>query len=239
MIDIHNHILFDIDDGAKTIEDSLHMCRDAYENGIERIVLTPHFFNYKKTDDFVEERNDRIFELRNILKAENVPVKLYSGAELFLNDGVFTADNLDELTLGESRYTLCEFSLGPFNVTRVPEWIDELIDRGYVPVIAHPERYYEFHRNLFIIDELIDRDVVFQVNLDSLTGLNGNSAQMMSIDMVERGIAKLIGTDAHHPVYRHNRIKEKFRDLPEEITEEMLIECMLTNPMKILENRDI
>lgn len=239
MIDIHNHILFDIDDGAKTIEDSLQMCRDAHANGIDKIVLTPHFVNYKNIDDFVEERNEKIFELRNMLKAENIPVKLYSGAELFLNDNIFAADSLDDLTLGDSRYILCEFPLGPFNVSRVPEWIDELIDRGYVPVVAHPERYYEFHRNLFIIDELIDREVVFQVNFDSLTGLNGNSAQMMSLDMVERGIAKLIGTDAHHPIYRHNRIKEKIENLPEDITIDMLKECMQINPQKILENKDI
>ncbi len=239
MIDIHNHILFDIDDGAKTIESSLQMCRDAYENGIDKIVLTPHFVRYNKIDEFVEERNGKILELRNLLKAENIPVKLYSGAELFLTDDIFDADNLDDLTLGNSRYILCEFPLGPFNVSRVPEWIDELIDRGYIPVVAHPERYYEFHRNHFIIDELIDRDVVFQINLDSLLGLNGKSAQMMGIDMVERGIARLIGTDAHHPIYRHNRIQEKIKDLPADITEEMLAECMKTNPKKLLENKDI
>lgn len=239
MIDIHNHILFDIDDGAKTIEASVQMCRDAYKNGIEHIVLTPHFVNFSDVENFIEERDSRIFELRNMLQAERIPIKLYAGAELYLSDGVFSADNLDELTLGNSKYILCEFPLGPFNINRVPEWIDELIDRGYVPVIAHPERYHEFHRNLFIIDELIDRDVVFQVNLDSVIGLNGRSAQAMAVDMLERGIAKLIGTDAHHPIYRHNKIKEKFEDLPEEITEEIIKECMRINPKRILENKDI
>ncbi len=239
MIDIHNHILFDIDDGAKSIEQSLEMCRDAYKNGIDKIILTPHFLSYNNIDEFVDEREEKIFELRNVLRAENIPVKLFSGSEVFLNDNVFSADSLDGLTLGDSKYILCEFPLGPFNVNRVTAWIDELIDRGYAPVVAHPERYYEFHRNLFIIDELIDRDVIFQVNFDSLIGNNGRSAQMMSVDMVERGIAKLIGTDAHHPIHRHNRIKEKAEHLPEEITDEMLIECMLTNPNRILSNKDI
>ncbi len=239
MIDIHNHILFDIDDGARTIEASVQMCRDACENGIDTIVLTPHFMQYNNIDDFVEERSERVYELCNFLKAENVNVKIIEGAELFLTDGVFTADNLDDLTLGESKYILCEFPLGPFNINRATEWVDELIDRGYVPVIAHPERYYEFHRNPFLIEELIDREVVFQVNLDSLIGLNGKSAQLMGIDMVEDGIAKLIGTDAHHPIYRHNRVKEKFEDLPEEITEEIISKCMSENPKKLLQNKDI
>lgn len=239
MIDIHNHVLFEIDDGAQSIEASVQMCRDAAENGIDTIVLTPHFFRYKHIDAFVNERNLKIQELRNMLNAENIPVKLYGGAELYLNDDIFSADNLDDLTLGDSRYILCEFPLGPFDVTRVTEWIDELIDRGYTPVVAHPERYHEFHRNLYIIDELIDRDVVFQVNLDSLIGLNGKAPQMMSLDMVERRIARLIGTDAHHPVYRHNRVKEKFIDLPTDITDELVIECMQINPKKILDNKDI
>ncbi len=239
MIDIHNHILFDIDDGARTIEASVQMCRDAYENGIDTIVLTPHFMQYNSIDDFVEERSERVYELCNFLKAERISVKIIEGAELFLTDGVFTADNLDDLTLGESKYILCEFPLGPFNINRVPEWVDELIDRGYVPVIAHPERYYEFYRNPFLIDELIDREVVFQVNLDSLIGLNGDTAQMMGVDMITRGFAKLIGTDAHHPIHRHNRVKEKFNDLPEEITEEIIEKCMYENPKRILQNKDI
>lgn len=239
MIDIHNHILFDIDDGAKTIETSVQMCRDAYENGIEHIVLTPHFVKFSDVENFVEERDNKIFELRNMLKAEKIPVKLYSGAELYLSDGVFTADNLDELTLGNSRYILCEFPMGPFNISLALEWVDEIVERGYVPVIAHPERYREFHRNLFVIDELLDRDVVFQVNLDSVIGLNGRSAQGMAVDMLERGIAKLIGTDAHHPIYRHNKIKEKLEDLPDEITKEIIEKCMKTNPKRVLENKEI
>ncbi len=239
MIDIHNHILFEIDDGAKSIDTSVQMCRDAYENGIDTVVLTPHFMKFRELDEFVEDRDEKIFELKNFLKAEKIPVTLVGGAELFLNDGVFTADNLDDLTLGESKYLLCEFPLGPFNINRVPEWIDELIDRGYVPVVAHPERYYEFHRNPFLIDELIDREVVFQVNLDSIIGLNGSSAQNLGVDLLVNGFAKLIGTDAHHPIHRHNKVKEKFEDLPEEITADIINRCMCENPKKLLQNKDI
>ena len=190
MIDIHNHILFDIDDGAKTIEASVQMCRDAYKNGIEHIVLTPHFVNFSDVENFIEERDSRIFELRNMLNAERIPVKLYAGAELYLSDGVFSADNLDELTLGNSKYILCEFPLGPFNINRVPEWIDELIDRGYVPVIAHPERYHEFHRNLFIIDELIDRygDIPKPVeNLLMIALIRANALKCNIVSITQEG----------------------------------------------------
>ena len=239
MIDIHNHILFDIDDGAEDIDTCVQMCIDAYKNGCTAIAVTPHFFKYKKLDEFVYERTEKIRTLRHILENEDIPLLVFSCAELFLSDEIFDAENLDALTINHSRYMLCEFPLGPFDVNRVPLWIDELISRGYTPIIAHPERYVEFHRNFHIIDELLDRDVVFQVNIDSLTGSNGPEPQGMAIDMVRRKIAKLIATDAHDLEYRHTRIKEKLHQLPDAITEEMIDFCMKEIPDRILKNKEI
>ena len=239
MIDIHNHILFDIDDGAEDIDTCVEMCIDAYKNGCTAIAVTPHFFKCNKLDDFVYERTQKVKTLRHILEKENIDLLVFSGAELFLSDEIFDAKNLDALTINHSRYMLCEFPLGPFDVNRVPLWIDELISRGYTPIVAHPERYVELHRNFHIIDELIDRDVIFQVNIDSLTGSNGREPQGMAIDMVRRKIAKLIATDAHDLEYRHTRINEKFKKLPDVITEEMLEFCMNEIPDRILKNEEI
>ncbi len=239
MIDIHNHILFHIDDGSPNIDISIEMCRDAFENGYTTIVVTPHFADYKHIDDFVSERDYKIKKLQEALDFENIPVTVKSGAELFLSDSILKANNLDDLTINNSRYILCEFPLGPFNVNRGLVWIDELIERGYTPILAHPERYYEFHRNLSIIDEMLNRDVVLQVNIDSLIGKNGSAAQDLSIDLVCRGFAKLIGTDAHDLKYRHTRVKEKIRELPYEIDQVVFIECTKTNPQKIINDEEI
>ena len=239
MIDIHNHILFHIDDGSPDIDTSVEMCRDAYENGYKTLVVTPHFTDYDHIEDFVDERNYKIAELQRILDIENIPLTIKSGAELFLSDDIFDSDNLDDLAINNSRYMLCEFPLGPFNMKRGLMWIDELVERGYTPIVAHPERYFEIHRNLSVIDDLLDKDVVFQVNIDSLTGKNGGAAQKLSVDMVCRGFAKLIGTDAHDLKYRHTRIKEKIRDLPYEIDHEIFIKCVKTNPQKVLEDKEI
>lgn len=239
MIDIHSHILFDIDDGARNISHSLELCRDGYENGLRVTVVTPHFSDYRRVASFVREREAKAKELRSLLKQQGNSLAVLTGAELYLNDKIFSADSLEGLTLNNSRYMLCELPLGPFPVNRTTAWIDELISRRYIPVLAHPERYIEFHRNPFIIDELLDRGVLFQVNLDSLIGNNGQPPQMMAVDMVERKIARLIGTDAHNPVHRHNRIKEKFKELPPEITEEMIAECMGRVPDAILRDKEI
>lgn len=239
MIDIHNHLLYGLDDGAPNIDVSMKMCMDAYENHCEKVVCTPHFYEYDLLDEFLQVRNRRISKLQSILENEEIPLRLLSGAELFLSDELLKAENLDALTLQGTDYMLCEFPLGPFEAEKALLWIDELLNRGYRPILAHPERYVELHRNFYIIDELIDRKVVFQVNIDSLTGKNGASPQGMAIDMVRRGIARLVATDAHDPKFRHTRIKEKINELPKEITEEMLEFCMEINPYRILKNKDI
>ena len=239
MTDIHNHILFAIDDGSPHIETSVEMCRDAYENGYKTIVVTPHFANYNRIDEFVDERDYKIGELQKALQSEEIPLTVLSGAELFLSDSLLKSGNIDDLAINNSRYMLCEFPLGPFNIKRGLMWIDELIDRGYTPILAHPERYYEIHRNLHIIDELIDRDVVLQVNIDSLTGRNGKTPQQLSVDLVCRGFAQLIGTDAHELKYRHTRIKEKIKELPYDVDHDVFVKCIETNPQKVINDEEI
>lgn len=239
MIDIHSHILYDIDDGSPDIDTSVEMCRDSYENGYKTVVVTPHIPEFSQVEDFAEERNHKASVLQKILNNEGIRLKIKCGAEVFLSDKIFEADNLDDLTVNGSRYMLCEFPLGPFNISRAPVWIDELIDRGYTPILAHPERYFEFHRNFEIIDALLERDVIFQVNIDSLIGKNGSHAEAMSVDMICRGIAKLIGTDAHDLKFRHTRTKERIKYLPYEISEEKFVECIKTNPQKIIDNEEI
>ncbi len=239
MIDIHSHVLFDMDDGAEDIETSIELCRDSYMNGCDSLVLTPHFFEYSYLEDFIEERDMRITLLREALEKENIPLEVLPGAELFLSDRVFGADNLDELTINGTKYILCEMSLNPFDTRNVTRWFDELFDRGYLPILAHPERYYEFHQNYNLIDELIDRGIIFQVNIDSLIGENGLSAQDMSIDMISRGIAQIIASDAHDLEFRHTRLIEKLNLLPNIITEELVEKCLIENPKKIINNEDI
>lgn len=239
MTDIHNHILFAIDDGAHDIDTSVEMCREAYENGYKAVVVTPHFANYNHIDEFVNERDYKISELQKALQVEEIPLTILGGAELFLSDALMKSGNIDDLTINNSRYMLCEFPLGPFNIKRGLMWIDELIERGYTPILAHPERYYEIHRNLHIIDELLDRDVVFQVNIDSLTGKNGSTAQQLSIDMICRGFAQLIGTDAHDLKYRHTRIKEKIKELPYEIDHDIFVKCVKINSQKVIDDEEI
>ncbi len=239
MIDIHSHVLFEIDDGAEDLKTSFQLCLDSYRNGCDDLVLTPHFFEYDCVSDFVEERNEKLEILRKVLAEKKIPLRIHPGAELFLSNDIFEAENLDELTINGSRYMLCEMPLIPFDTRFITRWFDNLIDRGYTPILAHPERYYEVHNDYQILEDLIDRGVLFQVNLDSLIGLNGLQPQVLAVDLVEQGFAQFIASDAHDIEYRHTRLIEKLNELPDEITEEMVEQCLIVNPQKVLNNEEI
>ena len=151
MIDIHSHVLFDIDDGAEDIDTSVNMCIDAYENGCNTLILTPHVMNYRNLSDFIAERDSKVRTLRKILSIEKIPLTILTGAELFLSDKIFKAPNLDNLTINNTKYMLCEMPLGPFDTRHVTMWFEELFDRGYIPILAHPERYYDSIRTIGLL----------------------------------------------------------------------------------------
>lgn len=239
MIDIHSHIIYGIDDGAKSIEESVILCRQAMENGIKSIVATPHFTNYRNIERFVIDRDSKLDFLRERLSEEEINVTLYAGAELYLNRSIFTAGDLDELTINNSRYMLCEFPLGPFNVKEGLQAITELTYRGYTPIVAHPERYYEIRRNIEIIEQLLDIGVVFQVNADSLAGNIDDGAQEIATQLIKEGVAKFIASDAHDIYCRNMDFGKKFSTVPSEITQNDLINCFEKYPNAVINDKDI
>lgn len=239
MIDIHSHIIFDIDDGAETFEESLDLCRQAYENGFDGIVATPHFKDYRNIGRFVIERDTKLQEIRDVLKREGIDLALYSGSELYLSEGIFNAGNLDDLTINGSRYMLCEFPLGPFNVEEGLSELVELTERGYIPIVAHPERYYEIHKNTEIINRMLRRGAIFQVNADSISGRFGEFPQKIAVDLVTEGFAKFISSDAHDIEHRNMDFRKKFAHVPSEITREILVDCLIKYPKAIINDNEI
>lgn len=239
MIDIHSHIIFDIDDGAESIDDSIELCRQAADNGFDGIVATPHFTDYRNIEDFIIERDSKLDLIRERLSEEQIGITLYSGAELYLNRSIFSAGDLDALTINNSRYMLCEFPLGPFNVEDGLEEIMELTSRGYTPIVAHPERYFEIRRDARIIERLLRREVIFQVNADSLAGNIDRLAQRIAVDLIKNGVAKFIASDAHDIRRRNMDFRKKFSSVPSAISQKDLINCLQIYPNAVIKDEDI
>lgn len=239
MIDIHSHIIFDIDDGAESLEESVILCRQAMDNGFNGIVATPHFIDYRNIENFILERDSKLDIIRERLAEEQIDITLYSGAELFLSRAVFSAGDLDELTINNSRYMLCEFPLDRFNVEDGLDEIDELVYRGYTPIVAHPERYFEVRKDFRIIEYLLERGVIFQVNADSLAGNLDSTAQKIAVELIKNGVAKFIASDAHDIRHRNMNFSKKFSTSPPEITQKDLITCFEKYPNAVINDKDI
>ena len=143
MIDLHCHILPGVDDGAASEEESCMMARMAAESGVTALAATPHCGVPGQFENFADERlMDRFSALERLLEREHVPLRLYTGMEVFVTEQ--TPRHLREgrlLTLGGSRYLLVEFGFDeePDFAERM---LGELLEAGVVPVVAHPERYH-------------------------------------------------------------------------------------------------
>lgn len=239
MIDLHCHLLWDMDDGADSMETTLALCEIAIRNKIQVIAATPHMANLDMAEDFLYVRNRRLRELNTYLQSSNMPVRVCSGAEVYLDRSILEAEALEDLTLNHSRYLLCEYSLQPFDPDKALIYAEEVLDHGLVPIIAHPERCATFHRHPDIIEELKSMGAYFQVNADSLAGRRGERVGEVATSLIVDGIADFIATDAHHPVHRNNDFMRSMQSFSSKITPEILEWTTVVAPRLVLENKTL
>lgn len=239
MIDLHCHLLWGIDDGAQSVEDTLALCKTAVQNGIHTAVCTPHMLDLDEIDDYLYIRDAHLKELRNLLQAEQIPLEIRAGAEVYMSDKLFASDDLEALTVENTRYLLCEFSLRPFPPERALLLTEEICDRGLTPVIAHPERYPVLHRYPRLIEDLQDMGVLFQINAASLAGKLGDEVQTLAVSLLTNGVADFLATDAHRPHWRDNAFSKYAEQFSLEITPERLHWVTENAPALLLQNKDV
>ena len=239
MIDMHCHILHGIDDGARTLDEALALCAIAEKQGITGIITTPHFADYDEVGDFIRVRGNRLEQLKIELDAMDSDLEIFTGCELYLDELIFSAPDLDAVTLNNSRYMLCEFSLRDFDCGDALEWIDELIRRGYTPILAHPERYGTFHRTPEYINDFAEKKILFQLNADSLTGDNGRACFALACEMLRNNLADFIGSDAHSAKYRPNDLMNKTKYFPDFIDYDTLEKLLDINPSLVINDKRI
>ncbi len=218
MIDIHCHILNEIDDGARDLETAIRMCHMAEMNGIKHIVATPHTNTVDNINRFIEVRDDRLETLRKHIAQRGIDVKLYPGAEVFVDDDIFFANDLKRLTINSSRYILIEFNFRNLKIRKIYDYLNEIIDAGLVPIIAHPERYEFFQFDYDAVNSLAKNGVIFQINASSLASLDGLQEFELAYSMAYNGLASFIGTDAHSLTHRANNLSEMMRYFPPDIS---------------------
>ena len=197
MIDIHCHILPNIDDGSSSIEESLEMARGALLSGVTAIVSTPHFLGVPESLDQLEIIVQRYRELKKALLIWDIPLRLHYGAEILCTSK--TPDMAAEgklPTISNTRYVLTEFYFDEsFEV--IDDCLSEISSCGYRPIIAHPERYAAIQQDPLRARHWANHNFVLQLNKGSVLGAFGSRAERTSHDLLELGLAHLFASDAH------------------------------------------
>jgi len=197
---MHSHLLPGIDDGSPNLETSIELIRKMMKLGFKKFVTTPHIMweMYKNTPEII---NEKLELLRLALKSEGIDAEIKAAAEYFLDDHVekLLATKQKLLTVADNM-VLVEFSLAnqPFGVKEI---LFELVMQGYQPIIAHPERYIYFEQAKEFYDELKDAGCYFQLNLNSISGYYGKSAEKLAQYLLKKEYYSFVGSDLHH--FRH------------------------------------
>ena len=234
MIDLHSHILPELDDGSQSLEESLAMARMAVQSGVTVMVATPHCMDDRAQQVYAAWRL-----LREALRDTEIPLKLYLGMEIF-----GTADTVRLLRAGRlfplngSQYPLIEFS---FRSTGEEETqiLYQVLRAGYRPLVAHPERYGYVRENPELINLWTKMGCLLQINRGSLLGRFGPGAQRMAAELVERGFVTAVATDAHSPRVRTPWMKNIQTLLSQEYSPQLARKLLLQNPQHILRNEPL
>jgi protein-tyrosine phosphatase len=195
--DMHSHILPGLDDGAPDIEASLQLVRGMMDLGIKKAVATPHIIDdlYRNNPSTI---NAALGLLQSELNKEGLDFEVSAAAEYMIDSHFLQLiKNRENLLTIKDNLILTEFSYAsspddPFRICF------EIIMAGYKPILAHPERYPYFNRNLKIYSKLSEQGFLFQVNLLSLTGYYGKDVAQAAIYLIENNMVAYLGTDLHH-----------------------------------------
>lgn len=197
MIDIHTHILPGIDDGPQSIQESIEILRKAADGGVKAIVATPHVLELP-SENYWQRVSDTFNCVKEAVEWENISIEVILGAEVFISpDLPQTIKKNKWLTINNgNNYVLLELP-----VQEIPSFTDqtifELLVRGIVPIVSHPERYLEIQNDTNKLFKLVKKGALTQLNSGSLRGKYGKKVQKTAKTLLARNLIHMIGSDVH------------------------------------------
>ncbi|MGF2941318.1 tyrosine-protein phosphatase [Enterococcus xiangfangensis] len=216
MIDLHCHILPGIDDGAKTLEDSLDMARKAISQGITHLMCTPHHNNgkyFNPADQVIE----KVAVLQQELDDRNLGLTLLEGQEVRI-----TGTLLEDIARGEILFTDLDdtYILIEFPTGEVPAYTKQLffnlLSQGHTPVIVHPERNTVFRKNPNDLIPFLEMGVLTQLTAPSIVGVFGKEIQKTAKQMLKHNMLYMVASDAHNLRHRNFYLKEAYEEIKKE-----------------------
>lgn len=213
MIDLHSHILPGVDDGAQTIEDSVEMARKAVSQGITHLMCTPHHNNGKYSNP-AKQVIAKVDELQSVLDQKDIPLTLLEGQEVRITGSLLEDIGNQEILFTDldNTYLLIEFPSGD-----VPEYSEqlffELMSKGHVPVIVHPERNAVFRKEPNRLIPFLQMGVLTQLTAPSIVGVFGKDIQKTAKLMLKHNMLYMVASDAHNLRHRTFLMKEAYKEI--------------------------
>jgi protein-tyrosine phosphatase len=204
-VDIHSHLLPGLDDGVQSFDQAEEIILYFQKLGYRKIITSPHVMSdaYRNTTEGITKR---LTDLRGHLNEKGISIQVDAAAEYYLDEVLMKRIEQDQplLTFGK-KYLLFEtnFITEPLNLK---EFIFLATTKGYKPVLAHPERYLYLQSDMKKAEDLLNRGVLFQINISSITGYYSKSVQATANKLIEKGWVHLLGSDCH--ILQHAKLIE-------------------------------
>lgn len=241
MIDLHCHILPGVDDGSKDMASTIQLLKKAENAGFDTICFTPHYVepSYLRT----KKENEQILkDVESKVKMENISIKLLLGNEIFINENIENLlENGEIATLAGSNYALIELPMYQEMPSQVVQKIlDNVRQKGFKVVIAHPERYKYIQKNPKKVLDYFGENVIFQGNYASIIGAYGSDAQKTMKKFLKNRIIHYLSSDVHQVDRCFYDKMDEIKNQIVKITDEEYFEIMSRiNPKLVIENKDV
>lgn len=237
MVDLHSHILDSIDDGSKTKEESFEIISEAIKNGVTDIFATPHYILDSKYEADNKLKEEKIKSLKEKFKNE---INLHLGNEIYINNQIEDLILENKITtLASSRYLLVELPV----VNEYPaldKYLFKLRSKGYVIIIAHPERYHYFRNDFNKVIELCKQGILFQGNFMSLYGNYGPNTKKMFKKMLKYQCYSFMASDIHHSKMGfYEKLADAFHKIEKITSKEYADKIFNQNGLKVIKNEKI
>ena len=238
MIDFHTHIIPNIDDGSRSIDETIKLIKEAEAAGFDELILTSHYIeNYYETD--VPERDIWVNAISDNLRSRGIETSIYLGNEIYITDNIMELlKNGKASTINNGCYVLFEmpFTEEPMNLYNV---IYSMQENKLIPILAHPERYKFIQKEPEIVYELIEKGVLMQSNYGSILGEYGQKTQFIVRKFLENNMVHFLGSDVHRPNTIYPKIPDALKEIESIIGSEKLEKLTTINPKKVLDNKRI
>ncbi|BAF72508.1 tyrosine-protein phosphatase [Sulfurovum sp. NBC37-1] len=195
-VDLHSHLIPGIDDGSHSMDESLSLIKGLSALGYKKLITTPHIMSdaYKNG---AENINAGLKELQEAVKKKEIPVEIEAAAEYYLDDMFYEELKKPEVMSIRGKYLLFESSYFS-KPMQMEEMVFAVGTAGYLPILAHPERYRYIKDPDKEYRRLKELGVLFQVNLNSFGGHYGKNAKALAHFLSEKGMIDFLGSDTHH-----------------------------------------